>query len=179
MPSKEKDTQQLDTSSGNVEQIREILFGNQIRAFDERFGLVEKGLAKEAESLRKAIEKRVLELERLLADYREEATDQLGSETNQRELALNKIELALGQARVDAENQMAAMEDRFAAELKEVRAEMKAMHKELSSALTKADRAQGKRADKLEADKVARKELSTLLGKIADSLNPRKTSGRK
>ncbi|MFT5140336.1 MAG: HPt (histidine-containing phosphotransfer) domain-containing protein [Lysobacterales bacterium] len=51
MSTKQKDTDQLDPASGNVEQIREILFGGHIRAFDERFDLVEAHLAKERDSL--------------------------------------------------------------------------------------------------------------------------------
>ena len=171
MPDKPKDSEQMEVGD-NVEQIREILFGGHIRAFDERFGLVEDRLSKESRSLRKAIEKRVEDLERLLSDFREEATDQLGTEASNRDLALNKLELALSQARVDAENQMALMEDRFAAELKEIRADLKAMHKELSSALTKADRAQVRRVDKLDADKVTRKDLSTLFTELAKNINP-------
>ena len=179
MSTKEKDTDQLDPSSGNVDQIREILFGGHIRAFDERFDLVESRLAKESDALRKAIEKRVLELERLLGDYREEAGDKLDAETSNRDLAMNTIELALAQARVDADNKMAAMEDRFAAELKQINADIKSMHKELTTALTKADRAQGRRSDKLEEDKVARKDLSGLFAGLANSLQPGKASRSK
>ena len=179
MSTKQKDTEQLDPGGGNVEQIREILFGGHIRAFDERFDLVEARLAKESEALRKAIEKRVLELERLLGEYREEANDQLGAEASNRDLAVNKIELAMAQARVDAENRMAALEDRFAEELKQVRADIKAMHKELSAALAKADRAQVRRADTLEQDKVGRKDLSGLFTELANSLQPGKAGRRK
>lgn len=176
MSDKQNETEQLENTSGNVEQIREILFGGHIRAFDERFGLVEKRLAKETDALRKAMEKRVLELERLLGEYREEAGDLLGQESSNRDLALNKVELALGQSRVDAENQMAAMEDRFASELKQIRSDIKAMHKELSSALAKTGREQTKRAEKVEADTVARKDLADLLASMAKSLNPGKGS---
>ena len=174
MSTKQKDTDKLDPTGGNVEQIREILFGGHIRAFDDRFDLVESRLAKESDALRKAIEKRVLELERLLSEHRDEASDQLNTETSNRDLALNKIELAMAQARMDAENQMAEMQDRFNAEFKAVRAELKAAQKELTNALNKADRAQGRRADKLDTDKVNRKDLSGFFNDIAQKLQPAK-----
>lgn len=174
MSTKQKDTDTLDPSGGNVEQIREILFGGHIRAFDERFDLVEAHLAKESQALRKALEKRVLELERLLAEYREDASDQLNSEVSNRELALNKVELAMAQARMDAENQMAEMQDHFKSEIKAVRAELKAAHKELSTALSKAEKAQDRRADKLNDDKVNRKDLSGFFNDIAQKLQPAK-----
>jgi len=80
---------------GNVDQIREILFGGHLRAFDERFELVESRLAKETDALRKATDKKFQDLERLAAEIRDDAGDRLGAETNNRELALNKFELAL------------------------------------------------------------------------------------
>ena len=140
MSTKQKDTDQLDPTGGNVDQIREILFGGHMRAFDERFDLIEAHLAKESEALRKAIEKRVLELERLLGEFREEANDQLNSETSNRDLAINKMELAMAAARMDAENQMATMQDHFKSEMTAVRSELNAAHKELSTALAKAPR---------------------------------------
>ena len=171
MPSKPKAKDQTD-AGGNVDQIREILFGGHLRAFDERFELVESRLAKETEVLRKATDKKVQELERLATEFREEAGDRLGAETNSRELALNKFELALGQSRADAENQMAAMEDRFTAELNQIREEMKAMHKELSGTVAKTDREQKKGLENLGQDKVARKDLAGLLTSLAQSLQP-------
>ncbi|MDX1461021.1 MAG: hypothetical protein R3348_08190 [Xanthomonadales bacterium] len=174
MATKREETDQLDPAHGNVEQIREILFGGHIRAFDERFDLVESRLAKESDALRKALEKRVLELERLLGEYREEAADQLSAESSNRDLALNKLELALASARMDIENQMAEMQDRFNADIKDLKSELKALGKELSTALNKADTAQGKRADQLEEKKVDRKELSRLLTQIADKIQPAK-----
>lgn len=186
MSTKQKDTDQLDPTGGNVEQIREILFGGHIRAFDERFDLVEARLSKESTNLRKAIEKRVLELERLLGEYREEASDQLNAETSNRDLALNKMELAMASARMDAENQMAEMQDRhdselksmqaeFKAEFKAVRAELKAAHKELNTALNRNERTQERRAEKLDHDKVTRKDLSSFLTDVAKKLQPAKT----
>lgn len=174
MSTKQKDTEKLDPTGGNVEQIREILFGGHIRAFDDRFELVESRLAKESDGLRKAIEKRVLELERLLSEQREEASDQLNTESSNRDLALNKIELAMASARMDSENQMAEMQDRFTAEFKAVRAELKAAQRELTTALNRADRAQEKRAGKLDVDKVTRKDLSGFFNDIAQKLQPEK-----
>jgi uncharacterized phage infection (PIP) family protein YhgE len=170
---------QLDPESGNVDQIREILFGGHIRAFDERFELVEARLAKESDALRKATEKKNQELERLLTEYREEASDRLGAETNNLDLALNKLEIALGQSRTDAEAQMASMEDRFGSELKQLRDEMKAMHKELTTASSKAERQQQKDAEKLSSDKVARRDLAAMFDTLAKKLQPEKNSRSK
>ena len=179
MATKKENTDALDAEGGNVDQIREILFGGHLRAFDERFELVESRLAKETDALRKATEKRIQNLERLAAEIREEASDRLDGETNSRDLAINKIELALGQSRADSENQMAAMDDRFAEQIKQVRVEIKAMHKELSTALTRADRQTEKVAENLDHGKVARQDLAELFRGLAQTLQPEKTGRKK
>ena len=137
MSDKNKDTEKTNPESGNVEQIREILFGGHIRAFDERFELVESRLSRESATLQKNIEKRLAELDRMLAEVRENASDQLGAESNNRDIALNKIELAIASTRMDAENQMAQLQDNFNSEIKATRSELNAVHKELSKALEK------------------------------------------
>ena len=179
MSTKQKDTDKLDPAGGNVEQIREILFGGHIRAFDERFDLVEARLSKESDALRKALEKRVLELERLLGEYREESSDQLSAESSNRDLALNKVELAIASARMDSENQLAELQSQFKADLKAIRSELAAVHKELNTALSRADAAQSKRAEKLEDDKVNRKDLSRLFSDVAQKIQPAKSKQRK
>ncbi len=173
MASKKDNTD--NAAEGNVDQIREILFGGHMRAFDERFELVESRLAKETEALRKATDKKLQDLERLAADIREESADQLATETNNRDLALNKFELAMGAFRAEAENQMATMDKRYSEEFKQVRAELKSMHKELSVALAKADRQQNKAAESLDAGKVARQDLAKLFRGLAESIHPEKT----
>lgn len=172
MSDKNKDAEKTNPESGNVEQIREILFGGHIRAFDERFELVESRLSRESATLQKTIEKRLAELERMLAEYRENASDQLGAESNNRDIALNKVELAIASTRMDAENQMAQLQDHFSSEIAATRAELQAVHKELSKALEKADKAQDKRAEKLEFDKVDRKELAKFLSDMAQKIQP-------
>ncbi|MBT8064861.1 MAG: hypothetical protein KJN94_07560 [Gammaproteobacteria bacterium] len=170
-----KDNSDQPGAEGNVDQIREILFGGHMRAFDQRFELVESRLAKETDALRKATDKKLEDLQRLAAEIREEAADQLSTETNNRDLALNKFELAMGSFRAESESQMAAMESRFSDEFKAVRAELKAMHKELSASLAKADRQQNQVAEKLGDTKVARQDLAKLLRGVAESIHPEKT----
>lgn len=175
MTAKKANTEKQDSEGGNVDQIREILFGGHLRAFDERFELVESRLAKETEALRKATDKKIDGLTRLAAEIREEASDRLDGETNSRDLALNKLELAMAQSRADAENQLAAMEDRFTGQISEVRSELKAMHTELAAALAKNDSQQEKVAAKLDQGKVARMDLADLFRGLAETLQPEAT----
>lgn len=173
---KKQDTQQAPQQAqppgDNVEQIREILFGHQIRAVDERFATVEKRMANESDNLRKALEKRILELEKLLDQFRDNTGDQLNRESAERDAGLNEISKAVTEFRLDADNQMAELQSDFNSEIKQVRQEMLALQKSLAGDLDSLQAAQTKRSDHLDESKVDRGELAGLLSDIAKQLIP-------
>jgi hypothetical protein len=171
MATKKEDTPQTPPPD-NVDQIREILFGNQIRAVDERFATVEKRMSKESETLRKTLEKRIQELEKLLDQFRDKAGDQLNRESAERDAGLNDAAKALAAFRLDAENQLAEMQSDFNNEIKQVREEALAAQSTLVSGLASLQTAQTKRSDQLDESKVDRGELAGFLSDIAGRLVP-------
>jgi len=171
MATKKEDTQ-TTSQPDNVDQIREILFGNQIRAVDERFQTVEKRMSKESETLRKTLEKRIQELEKLLDQFRDSAGDQLNKESAERDAGLNELTSALAAFRLDAENQLAEMQSDFNNEIRQVRDEALAAQKALMKDLTALQTAQNQRSDQLDESKVDRGELAGFLSDIAGRLVP-------
>ena len=113
MAIKKQDTEQTPPPPDNVDQIREILFGNQIRAVDERFQSVEKRMSKESENLRKNLENRMHELEKLLDQFSDKAGDQLNRESAERDAGLSEVTKSLATFRLDAENQLSEMQSDF------------------------------------------------------------------
>lgn len=171
MATKKEDTQQAPPPD-NVDQIREILFGNQIRAVDERFSTVEKRMSRESETLQKTLEKRIHELEKLLDQFRDNAGDQLNRESAERDAGLNEAAKALAAFRLDAENQLAEMQSDFKNEIKQVREEALAAQDTLMSGLASLQTAQSQRSDQLDESKVDRGELAGFLSDIAERLAP-------
>ena len=172
MAQKKQDTQQIPSPTDNVEQIREILFGNQIRAVDDRFETVEKRMAKEGEVLRKKLENRILELEKLLGQLHDDTGDQLNRESRERDASLNEISKALATFRLDSENQLAEMQSDFNNEIKQVRVEILAAQKALVGDLAALQTAQNERSDHLDVNKVDRGELAGFLSEMANRLVP-------
>lgn len=172
MAKKEQDTEQLQPPPDNVDQIREILFGNQIRAVDERFKTVEKRMSKESDDLRKSLEKRIQELEKLLDQFRDNAGDQLNRESAERDASLSEVTKALATFRLDAENQLAELQSDFNSEIKQVREEALAAQKALMGDLASLQAAQTERSDQLDENKVDRGELAGFLSDIAGRLAP-------
>lgn len=168
---KEEDIQQTPPPD-NVDQIREILFGNQIRAVDERFATVEKRVSKESETLRKNLEKRIHELERLLEQFRDKAGDQLNAESAERDAGLSEVTKSLAAFRLDAENQLAEMQSDFNNEIKQVREEALAAHNAMMTDLASLQAIQVNRSDQLAKSKVDRSELAEFLSDIAGRLAP-------
>ncbi len=172
MATKKQDTEQIQPSPDNVDQIREILFGNQIRAVDERFQTVEKRVSRESEKLRNTLEKRIHELEKLLDQFRDNAGDQLNRESAERDAGLNEVTKSLATFRLDAENQLAEMQSDFNNEIKHVREELLAAQKVLIGDLASLQAAQTKRSNQIDESKVDRGELAGFLSDIAGRLAP-------
>ena len=174
MTTKKEDTEQVQPTPDNVDQIREILFGNQIRAVDDRFGKVEKRMSRESENLKKALEKRIHDLEKMLDQFRDNAGDQLNRESAERDAGLNEVTKSLQTFRLDAENQLAEMQSGLNNEIKQAREELLAIEKSMQAELTSLQASQTKRSDQLDESKVDRGELAGFLSDIANRLAPSK-----
>ena len=172
MAIKKQETEQTQPPPDNVDQIREILFGNQIRAVDERFQSVEKRMSRESEGLRKTLENRIHDLEKLLDQFRDDAGDKLARESSERDESLNEVTKSLATFRLDAENQIAELQSDFNSEIKQVRAEILASQKALMGDLASLQASQNERSRQLDESKVDRGELAEFLSEIAGRLAP-------
>ena len=73
-----------DQSPGNVDKIRDILFGSQMRDYEVRFSRLEESLMKEASDLRETTRKRFESLEQYLRKELESLEARLKSERDER-----------------------------------------------------------------------------------------------
>ncbi|MBV9657472.1 MAG: hypothetical protein JO295_05120 [Verrucomicrobia bacterium] len=76
--------------SGNVDRIRHILFGSQMRDYDARFQKLEERLAREASELRADVQKRLGALEAFAKGELESLLHRLKNESAERAQALDK-----------------------------------------------------------------------------------------
>jgi hypothetical protein len=74
---------------GNVDKIRDILFGNQMREYDSRFARLEETLLKESSDLKESVRKRIDTLESYFKKELESLAGRLRAERDDR-LALGK-----------------------------------------------------------------------------------------
>ncbi len=76
---------------GNVDKIRDILFGSQMRDYDKKFARLEERLLKEGADLREELKRRFASLESFMKSEVEVLNDAQKSEKNARDEALKGI----------------------------------------------------------------------------------------
>jgi len=172
MSTKKNDQDTVKPSGDNVDQIREILFGSHIRAVDERFEIVEARLSRESEHLRKDLEQRIAELEKLLRQFREDSDDQLNREGTERDAAMSALTESLAAFRLDTEERITRLQSEHSAEIKQVRKQLEETMNAHTGELSSLQKAQSERTERLDDSKVDRGELAGFLADIASRLTP-------
>jgi gas vesicle protein len=155
----------------NVDKIRDILFGAQMRDYDKRFTRLEDRLIKDAEALREEMRKRLDALESYVKQEAEALGQRLKTEKTERGEAVKDLGRELRDSAKGIEKKIAQLDDDFNAGQGELRAkileqfkalssEIKESHKALSSALNQE-------AHALRSDLTDRVALADLFSEVS------------
>ena len=161
--------------AGNVDKIREILFGGQMRAYDKRFSRLEERLTKEAADLREENRKLFNALETFVKSEFEALTNRLQSEQRTRDEAVQgvtrelhdtakAIEAKLVQFDAQTTNAQRDLRQQLLDQSKSLSDEIRRKHEEVSAQLDRELSA-------LDNDKTSRGSLSALFSEVALRLN--------
>ncbi len=126
------DGQAIDESQ-NVERIRDILFGPQMRDYDGRFQRLEERLTHEANNLRWDLQKRLEAIEAFMRGETESLGNRLTSEKNERTQALEKIGRDLTEAARHLNDRLTSLDGQIAKEIRDLREQMLDHSKALST----------------------------------------------
>jgi hypothetical protein len=158
-------------AGGNVDKIRDILFGSQMRDYESRFVRLEETLTKEVADLKETSRKRFEGLETYLKKELESLQGRLKAERDERsdadkQLSRELKELAdtLGKKIAEGDDHVTEAHGQLRADIlqqsKDLRDEMHQTHDELMSALER-------RFKELRNDKADRALLADLLTEVA------------
>lgn len=161
--------------AGNIEKIRDILFGAQIRDYDRRFTRLEERLVKEAADAREDARRRFDSLEAFIKQEISALGDRLRSENQQRTQAAEDITRELRDASRSLMNKINAMDEHNTNVQRELRQqildqaknladEIHLKHDDLSVSLQRESR-------ELRNDKADRSALANLFTELAMRLN--------
>jgi hypothetical protein len=149
---------------GNLDKVRDILFGGQMREVERRFARLEERLLKETQDLKDEVKRRLDALETFARQESESLADQLRGERNER------IESARTLERRDT-----ALDELVAKGQRDLRQQMLDQHQKLSADLRQKIEevlaALARETGELRSDKADRATIATLLTEMAMRLN--------
>jgi len=154
-------TQADDGNGQNIDKVRELIFGGQMRDYEERFIAIEARFSKESLRLRQDIEERMDSVEALVKSEFEALNDKLNIESKERTERLMSMETLLTKADTNLSQRLNTAEAKTLEEtrnlrnqehddIKKVRQTIQELREELSNQLetevetlrkTKVDRA--------------------------------------
>jgi hypothetical protein len=175
---------QVTEAGANIDNIRDILFGAQMRQYDRRFQRLEELLTKECADIREDLKRR---LEAIAADTRTELgalRERLAAESEERGSAAADLGQRITDLSADLRSRTARLEESFGQGLKELRQGLAEQGRSLGDDIRGRNEALSARLgsglEGLRLDKVDRAELGALLNEVAvrltEHLEPTATS---
>jgi hypothetical protein len=143
----------------NVDKIRDILFGSQMRDYDKRFGRLEDRLIKDAESLREEMKKRFESLEAFVQKEIESLSQRLKTEKSERGEAVKELGVQLRDSSKAFDKRLGSLDDQLTGDTAELRARILEQSKALTSEIAEKSR---------EAKRLLDQEVATLRTEKAD-----------
>lgn len=166
-----RDAGQDDAAGGNVDKIREIIFGGQMRDYERRFSVLEERLLKEASDLRGEINRRMDVLESFVKKEIELLLGRLKVEQADRADAVKELGHELRTGNKAIEKRIATLDEVVSSGNRELRQSLLAQAKALSDEGQKRHQeltaALDRRAAQLQSDKTDREALAGMFTEVA------------
>jgi hypothetical protein len=114
-----------DAASGsNIDHLRDIIFGGQMREYERRFARMEERIAKELAGVREEVRDRCTTLERYMRDEVESITVELRASQQSRTVEERRLSDSIIDNAKAAEERMAALSDLVGKQHRELRAQL-------------------------------------------------------
>ncbi len=166
--------QAAESGAENVDKIRDILFGSNMREYEQRFAAMEERLSAEIKNLRSDSERRLDKLEEFLTNRVNQMQQSLQDEKrergtadqdlgNQLRGAKQEVDQALGQLRDDLNRKSEAAAQELHTSFKDLMQHVGQVRSELGEQMSRE-------SAQLNAQKVGRDDLSVLLTNLAMNL---------
>lgn len=155
----------------NVDKIRDILFGGQMRDYARRFETMERRITAEAERLAGDIDKRLDNLEGFVRKELDMLSERLAQEKQERTKGRDVLQSGQEQLRQDTQAQFSEFDERVTAEMRTMRADLHDQNVDLTGLVQQSREAVEARleaeAGDLQDTKVAREDLAGLFSEVA------------
>ena len=155
----------------NVDKIRDILFGSQMRDYDKRFMRLEERLAKAADALRDDLKKRFDSLESFVQQEVESIHQRLKTEKSERVEAIKELAREMRESSKTHENRLSQLDDHLSSAQGDLRSRIldqsKTLLNEIQKAHSEMEASLEREAETLRTEKTDRATLADLLTEMA------------
>jgi len=164
-----------ELGGGNLDKVRDILFGGQLRDTDRRFGRLEERLSQETVELKEEVRKRLSVLEQFVKQEVESLADRIRTEHEERTDADKDASREMRDMGKAFEKKMGQLEDQIARVQRELRQQLLELHQNVTEEIRqRSDEILARLAresGELRVDKLDRTALATMLTEMAMRLN--------
>ena len=159
---------------GDIEKVRDILFGKYVSNFEQRFAELEARLEADVDQLKDKLIDKMSNMDGDVNESLGRLDKQIIEEKSVRDAELRSLQSTLLEAEAALKNAIATMEDQANQELASVRASLEESHQDLLDR-TLSNQAEltsqlDQQKEELENDKVGRQSLALLLDEVAIKL---------
>ena len=173
--SEPRPVQILREGGGNLEKIRDILFGTQVRGYEARFAALEEALAKETAEIRETSRRRFEQLESYIKKELELLQTRWKAERDERSDAAVQHSRELRELGESLSRRVRDLDERGTAVERDLRSQLLQQAKDLSDDIQARHEAVGtlleKRFQELRQGKTDRAALASLFNEVALRLN--------
>jgi hypothetical protein len=159
----------------NVDKIRDILFGSQMREYEKRFGRLEEQVASSLETIRQDIKRRFDSLEAFTHQEVESLSQRLKNEKGERVENVKELTAELRSLAASLQNKLSQLEEQMTSGQGDLRTRILDQTKTLSNEIerTKKDfsAAMDREVQTLRSEKTDRATLADLFNEMALRLN--------
>jgi gas vesicle protein len=160
-----------DLAGGNIDKVRDILFGGQMRDYERRFARLEERLIKETAELKDDVRKRLSALETFVRQETESLAERIKAEQEERSDATKDLAQDARNAAKAFEKKAGQLDDAIGRVQRELRQQLLELHQNMSDDMRqKIDDVLGRlhqESTVLRNDKTDRATLASLLTEMA------------
>jgi len=164
----------INPGLGDIEKVRDILFGKYVASFEQRFADLEKRLEADVDQLMNKLVNKINDMDTKVNQSISSLDKRIASENTNRDGEFTNLRKSLSEAETALQHSISVMEDQANQDLVEVRKVLEESQQNLIDQLLSAQKELTAEIDaqknQLETDKVGRQSLALLLDEVAVKL---------
>ena len=162
-------------AGGNVDKIRDILFGTQMRDYERRFKRTEDRFSKENAHLRDDMGQRIRALEELINSELDSLSDKVKVERQERQTMYQELQQEITSLKNELNNRITQLDELFSKDMKQLRQHMHNKFQEINNQMRQQNDTistlMKQEVSQLREDKVDRSDLASFFTEFALRLN--------